>query len=236
MNSKETLEIEKVIAIGEELEASFNFIKGGIRYLNNQYSAVSNNHVPLQLLSSGFERLVKILLLLKEKHLIGEYPNTEGYKNYFGQFDNGHGFKKMVNKLISYSEDVELMRKTPMVIEDLYYLKNDARFKTFLEIVTDFSKFQRYYYIDTIVKKERQENNSFEKFKLLIDSYSDNIDISKLAYDEEEQSNLNYTIITIEKGVRAITRFFTHGLGDEGRKHYGNFGSFILLSDEDLGN
>ena len=45
----------------------------------------------------------------------------------------------------------------------------------------------------------------------------------------------NSTIITIEKGVRAISRFFTHGLEDEGRKHYGNFGSFILLRDEDLG-
>ena len=235
MRSKETLEIEKIIAIGEEVEASFNFIKDGIRYLNNQNSAVSNNHVPLQLLASGFERLVKILLLLKEKHLTGGYPKTEGTKNYFHQFDNGHGIKRMVEELISYSESVELMKKIPMVNEDLDFINNDTKFNVFLDIITDFSKFQRYYCIDTIVKKERQENNSFEKFKLLIDSYSDNLDVSKLTYDEEEQSNLNSTIITIEKGVRAITRFFTHGLGDEGRKHYGGFGSFILLKDEDLG-
>ncbi|PCJ22479.1 MAG: hypothetical protein COA97_13385 [Flavobacteriales bacterium] len=235
MNSTETLDIEKIGAIGEEIEASFNFIKEGIRSLDNQNSAVSSNHIPLQLLASGFERLVKILLVLKEKHLTGKYPKTEGKKNYFGQFDNGHGIKKMVNNLISYSEDIELMNKIPMVIEDLDYLKNDTRFNTFLEIITDFSKFQRYYYIDTIVKKERPENNSFEKFKTLIDSYSNDIDISKLTYDEEEEFVLNSTIITIEKGVRAISRFFTHGLEDEGRKHYGDFGSFILLRDEDLG-
>jgi hypothetical protein len=226
---------EKISAIGEEIEASFNFIKEGIRYLDKQNSAGSSNHVPLQLLSSGFERLVKILLLLKEKLLTGEYPKTEGKKNYFGQFDNGHGIKKMVNNLISYSEDVELMRKIPMVIEDLDYLKNDTRFNTFLEIITDFSKFQRYYYIDTIVKKERPENNSFEKFKILIDSHSSDINISNLTYDEEEEFVLNSTIITIEKGVRAISRFFTHGLENEGRKHFGDFGSFILLRDEDLG-
>jgi len=235
MSSKEILEIEKIGAIGEEIEASFNFITEGIRTLDNQNSAISSNHIPLQLLSSGFERLVKILLLLKEKHLTGEYPKTEGNKKYFGQFNNGHGIKKMVNNLISYSEGIELMNKIPMVIEDLDYLKNDIRFNTFLEIITDFSKFQRYYYIDTIVKKERPENNSFEKFKSLICSYSDDIDISKLTHDEEDEFVINSTIITIEKGIRAISRFFTHGLGDEGKKHYGDFGSFILLRDEDLG-
>ena len=235
MNSKEILEIEKVVAIGEEIEASFNFIKEGIRVLDNQNSAISSNHIPLQLLASGFERLVKILLLLKEKHLTGEYPQIEGKKNYFGQFNYGHGIKKMVNSLILYSENVELMNKIPMVIEDLDYLKNDTHFNTFLEIITDFSIFQRYYYIDTIVKKERQENNTFEKFKILIDSHSDGVDVSKMTYDEEDEFVLNSTIITIEKGVRAISRFFTHGLEDEGKKHYGDFGSFILLRDEDLG-
>jgi len=235
MNSSDTLEIEKIVAISEEIEASFNFIKEGIRTLDNQNSTISSNHISLQLLSAGFERLVKILLLLKEKHLTGEYPKTEGRTNYFNQFDGGHGIQKIVENLISYSEDVEFMNKIPMVVEDLGYLKNDTRFSTFLEIITDFSKFQRYYYIDTIVNKERQENNSFEKFKSLISSYSDDIDVSKTTYEKENKFVLNSTIITIEKGVRAISRFFTHGLGDEGKKHYGDFGSFILLRDEDLG-
>jgi hypothetical protein len=230
-----TLEIEKVAAIGEEIEASFNFIKEGIRILNNQKSAVLSNHVPLQLLSSGFERLAKILLLLKEKHITGSHPMIEGKKNYFFQFDNGHGINKMIDELISYAETVELMNKISMVVEDLAFIKTDNHFRTFLDIITDFSKQQRYYYIDTIVKKDRQENNSFSKFKTLIYSYSDGIDVSSMSYDDEERHNLTSVIITIEKGVRAISRFFTHGLANEGRKHYGDFGSFILLKDEELG-
>lgn len=235
MNDTNVLEIEKIAAIGEEIEASFNFIKEGIRALNNQKSAISSNHIPLQLLSSGFERLVKILLLLKEKHLTGKYPIIEGKRNYFAQFDNGHGIKDMLENLILYSREVELMNKIPMVIENLDFLKNDTQFTKFIEILTDFSKYQRYYYIDTIVKKERQKNNSFEKFKMLIDSFSKNVDISKMTYEEEEKFVLKSTIITIEKGIRAISRFFTHGLGDEGKKHYSDFGSFILMNDEDLG-
>lgn len=62
----------------------------------------------------------------------------------------------------------------------------------------------------------------------------DQIDVSILTYDKEERYILTSMIITIEKGVRAISRFFTHGLGDEGRKHYGEFGNFILLKDDEL--
>lgn len=235
MNSKQILEIEKIAAIGEEIEASYNFIIEGIKALSNQKSAISSNHISLQSLSSGFERLVKVLLLLKEKHLTGEYPKIEGKKNYFAQFDSGHGIKKMLQELINYSNDVEKMNDIPMIIEDFDFIKNDIRFNDFIEIITDFSMFKRYHYIDTIVKKEIQKNNSFARFKILIDSHSDNIDVKKLTYDEEEEFVLNSTIITIEKGVRAICRFFTHGLGEEGRKHYGDFGTFILMRDEDLG-
>lgn len=229
------LEIEKVAAIGEEIEASFSFIKEGIRILNNQKSAILSNHVPLQLLASGFERLAKILLVLKEKHISGNYPMIEGKKNYFFQFDNGHGINKMIDELILYSKKVELMNKIPMIIDDLKFLKTDNHFRTFLDIITDFSIKQRYYYIDMIVKKERPENNSFEKFKTLIYSYSDDIDVSSMTYDDEERYIFTSVIITIEKGVRAISRFFTHGLEDEGRRYYGDFVSFILLKDEELG-
>jgi DNA-directed RNA polymerase subunit alpha len=37
--------------------------------------------------------------------------------------------------------------------------------------------------------------------------------------------------ITIEKGVRALSRFFTHGLGENGRRYYGDFTKFLFLND-----
>jgi hypothetical protein len=235
MKGNSIIEIEKIVAISEEIEASFNFIKEGIRYLNNQKSAILSNHVPLQLFSSGFERLAKILLLLKEKHVTGSYPMTEGTKNYFGEYDNGHGINKMIDDLIAYAETVDLMKKIPMVSEDMQFVKTDNQFRCFLNIMSDFSRHQRYYYVDTIVKRERQEKNSFAEFKSLVYSYSNEIDATELKYEEEERYVLTSMIITIERGVRAISRFFTHGLGNEGRQNYGDFGNFILLKDEELG-
>lgn len=62
--------------------------------MNGQTSSVSNNHVLLQLLSSSFERVIKILLLLKDKHLTGNYHELQKAKDKFNKYINGHGIDK----------------------------------------------------------------------------------------------------------------------------------------------
>ncbi len=74
-------EIEKVEAIIEEVEASFKFIALGLKCLKEQPAVVSNNHVTLQLLKSGFERILKIMLLIKEKHLPIKFHNFKNQKS-----------------------------------------------------------------------------------------------------------------------------------------------------------
>lgn len=69
--------IVKSYAVTQEVEASFKFIESGLLNLRSQKFAVLNNHVTLQLLAAGFERLLKILLLLKEKYLNGDFPELE---------------------------------------------------------------------------------------------------------------------------------------------------------------
>lgn len=236
MNKVDFKQIEKISAIQQEVEASFKFIIEGIRILKSKKSAILNNHVELQLFAGGFERLAKILLFIKYKHLNGKYPELENKKNFFKDYDNGHGINKMFNELITFSKTVEFMTTIPMVIEDISFLENDYHFNKFIDILSDFSKKQRYYYIDIIAKKENKTPNTFEEFIELIYTYSENIDISKMSYEEEEQYQLNSFIITIEKGVRALSRFFTHGFGNEGQRFYGDFVKFILLKDENLGN
>ncbi|MET3981761.1 hypothetical protein ABIB62_004378 [Mucilaginibacter sp. UYP25] len=66
--------LSKVSAVMQEVEASFRFIEPGLINLRSAKFVGANNHVTLQLLAAGFERLLKILLLLKHKHLEGEFP------------------------------------------------------------------------------------------------------------------------------------------------------------------
>src|SRR5690606_17831150 len=114
-------------------EASFKLIATGLKNLNEQTSFVSNNHVPLQLLSSGFERVLKILLLLKDKHLTGSYPELSKARERFKNYNNGHGIVKMLDELIIYSKTVDTMQRVPMVKEDLDFIENNNSFREFLK-------------------------------------------------------------------------------------------------------
>jgi len=229
--------IEKVFAVTQEVEAAFKFIESGLINLKAQKFAVLNNHVTLQLLAAGFERLLKILLLLKEKHLNGEFPELEFAKKQFNKYSNGHGIDKMLAEMVEYSGTVNEMLGIPMIAEELEFLKNEPSFKKFIAIITDFAIAQRYFYIDAIVlNKENTSSNPFEDFRSLIYSFNDGIDTSNLSYEEEDLLAIKKSIICIEKGVRAISRFFTHGMGALGRQYYGDFSSFILLKEQDLGS
>ncbi|MGV0831143.1 hypothetical protein ACTS9D_02810 [Empedobacter brevis] len=179
---------------------------------------------------------MKILLLIKDKHETGKFPELAKVKSKFQAYNNGHGIEKMLLEMIDYSEKIDSFQKNPMLIEDMEFLKTDSSFKEFIKIITEFSIQQRYYYIDTLVMENENTNfNPFEEFKKLIWSFEQNIDIEKQSYQEKDKIKLKNTIICIEKGTRAISRFFTHGFGDLGQRYYYEFSNFILLKDEDLG-
>lgn len=233
---KEAKEIRKIIAVNQEVEASYQFIAAGLGHLYNQNSMVSNNHVFLQLMAAGIERLLKILLLLKDKHLNGSFPDLEHARNRFQQYNAGHGIAKMLNELLDYSDSVPVMQVHPMLTEGISFLKNDAKFNEFIGIITEFAISQRYHYIDTIIlEKENPKPNPFELTKTLICSFSKDIDVSQMSFETEERIAIEKTIICIETGVVALSRFFTHGLGEEANRYSGDFSKFILLKEDEMG-
>lgn len=229
--------ILKVVAVTEEVEASFRFIETGLLNLRSTKLAGANNHVTLQLLAAGFERLLKILLLLKHKHLNGEFPEETAAKKHFSSYRGGHGIEQLLDDLLLYADTVPDMKSVPMVADDMYYLKNDLQFKRLLNILTEFAIAQRYFYIDTIILDDfNPAINPFDLFSDFVYDFNEGADTSNLSYEQEDERAITEAIICIEKGVRAISRFFTHGLADLGRQYYGNFSSFMLLKEEDLGN
>lgn len=236
MNQTKTHESEKVGAITVEVEASFNFIATGLKLLKEQDYLGANNHVPLQSLASGFERLVKILLFIKDKHLTGDFPRHTRARERFALHDNGHGIEKMLDELLKYSETVPLMSSTQVMREDMDFLKNDAQFRMFLRIITDFSKYERYYYIDVIASDNRpQSKNVFNAFISFIYSTTLEMDTTNMTYKQEDEAALKAAVVCIEKGARAIARFFTHGFSDLGRMYYKDFSNLIVLNDKNLG-
>lgn len=229
-------ELGKVVAVTEEVEASFGFIQAGLVNLKSTKFAGANNHVTLQMLAAGFERLLKILILLKHKHINGEFPELVMARKYFSTYRGGHGIEQLLDDLLHYADTVPLMQQVPMVADDMVYLKGDVQFKSLLGILTEFAIAQRYFYIDTIVLENYNPAiNPFELFSDFIYDFNVGHDTSGLSYEQEDERAIKEAIICIEKGVRAISRFFTHGLDSLGRQYYGNFSRFILLKEENLG-
>lgn len=229
------IESNKVNAVSEEITASYKYITAGLWHLKGQSSAVSNNHVALQLFASGTERLLKILLLIKDKHLTGSFPNEQTARLRFRNYANGHGIDLMLSELIEYSATLPSPRH-PLLTEAVDYLTHDKSFRQFLAIVTNFAINQRYFYIDTIILEKTNDNsNPFEKFKRFVYNFAVGTDVSEMSYEQEEIMVLNAAVVCIEKGVRAICRFFMHGLGQEGQRYSGLFSNLILLDDQDLG-
>lgn len=234
--AERAIQVDKAMAIMAEVEASFKFIKLGLLDLRSLNEVVSNNHVAIQLLSSGFERLIKILILLKKKHTTGSFPMLNVGKSFFRKYKGGHGIDVMLDELLIYSDSVPEMSANEMVKDDVLFLKRDKDFLVFMHLLTEFSIVQRYFYIDTVViEKENPEINPFKLFTNFIYGFLRGIDQSQMSYKEADTLAKKMAISCIEKGVRGISRFFTHGFGSLGRQYYADFSSFILLNDEDLG-
>jgi len=220
-------------AIRIEIDASFHYIKSGLLILKKEKNINYNHHITLQLLASGFERILKILLMLRHKHLNGTFPETEGKKNYFSTFGNGHDIQELLETLVQYSNEQESMQENQMVAEGLLYLKSDKQFREFMSIITEFARNGRYYYIDTVVKADHQGVNPFEKFEDFLDSFY--TESEQRTYLEEDELAITKAIGCIELGAAAIARFFTHGLGEMGKSFYSDFAGYLLLKEVNLG-
>ncbi|MES2650551.1 MAG: hypothetical protein V4663_02370 [Bacteroidota bacterium] len=226
-------EYTKENALRIEIDASFHYIKSGLLILKKERNINYNRHITLQLLASGFERILKILLLLRHKYLNGMFPETEGKKNYFSAFGNGHAIEELLEALVKYSNEQESMQDNQMVAEGLMFLKSDKQFREFMSIITEFAKYGRYYYIDTVVKVDHQGVNPFEKFEDFLDSFYTESD--QRTYLEDDELAIIKAIGCIEKGATAIARFFTHGLGEMGKAFYSDFAGYLLLREVNLG-
>ncbi|WP_426330057.1 hypothetical protein [Pedobacter sp. R-06] len=233
---EKVVQMDKAIAVQEEIKASFQFVVIGMQNIKSLNSTVSNNHVVLQLLSSGFERLIKILILIKEKHKNGTFPRQQFGDRFFKDNGGGHGIDQMLTILLEYGNGIDAMMKNTVVVEDLEYLEKDRDFLELIRILTKFSISQRYFYIDTLIMEKRNTKmNPFEAFGDFLYSLLNESENGSLSEQEADAIVFTRAVSCIERGLRAISRFFIFGFEDLGKTYYDDFSAFILLKDEDLG-
>lgn len=233
--SKETL---KDIYIHDELLTTFRLIEIGFGEFQNLDLANDFYHLPFQLLSSGFERLMKCHICFGYHEKNNSYPDSKYLKKCGGK--NGHDLIELKSNILkSYFS----IHKTPVLKEDFGFLSNDEDLEKLLYLLSEFGKYSRYYNLDVVTSAAKPSTDvkslwtDFENSIL-----TSNPELLKKAMDIEFQEEVldsvqREIIIKLELFVRAVCRQFTIGkLGAKALQFSNVLHPFIMLGDDELGN
>jgi hypothetical protein len=114
-------DIQKELCMEDELRTSVNLIELGFGEYQNLDMTNDFYYVPFQLISSGFERLMKCHICLGYHEENNDYPDSRYLKNCGGR--NGHDLIELKNKILtSYFSDQNI----PALQEDTFFLENDT--------------------------------------------------------------------------------------------------------------
>lgn len=223
-------QIIKRLALLEELETSCKLIRLGFGELQNLGPANDFDFLPFQLLSQGFERLMKAYLCIGSLCKSGKYPSPGDIK--------GHDLQVLLTEIVNKHFDSEAK---PILTDDGDFLCNDQELKELLHILSEFGKRARYYNFDIITgnaKIGEDINASWNTFNNRI--------LTKLnLWDKCMSMEFNhevfgvtacYTISIMEHFVAALARQFTMGaIQDEGRSLSMPVHDFSMLWPDDIG-
>ena len=230
INANET---SKHFALLEELEASSKLIHLGFGELQNINQTNDFYFLPFQLLSQGFERLMKSYLCLGYLDKHNQYPEFSFIK------DLGHDLEKNLKLILS---DYFIVENHPTLISDKEFLTNNAELKELLYILSEFGKLARYHNFDIITGSKKPSVNTkslWIKFhnRILFESEKMSNKILNWELNHEFYGELSrHVLIIFEKFVSALSRqFFFGGLGEKGKQFSIPFSDFAMLYEKDFG-
>lgn len=224
------------IMLSEELRSSIRLIEIGFGELQNIGGANDFYHLPLQLLASGLERLLKCHICYGYLESNSELPDSKHLRNCGGK--TGHGLTELKEVVVRDYFKIT----SPVLREDLTFISKNELCSKFMDLLSEFGKFARYHNLDVVTNASKPSRDVIREWQTL------EVDITlqhpglheKLGNQATHREACQFidkqVIILLEKFVRAICRQFTIGrLGSLAQQHSQALSYFILLSDEKLG-
>ena len=228
------VEFTRNIALIEELETSVRLIKLGFGEYQNLGGANDFYYLPFQLISSGFERLMKCMICLGHIEKNGSFPEPNLFRN---------KLKHDLIKLKNHIAENYFQENSKALSEDLVYIKNDKDLETLIGLLSEFGKFARYYNLNVItgeINPGIDIKAAWEEYETKI-VLNDKELLQKLMDFETNKEALlkikRIIIIKLEIFTRALARQFTLGrLGKLAQQHSPIIYDFLMLRDEQIGN
>ena len=229
------------LALIEEVRTAIYLIQEGLISLNRLDGANDFAHLPILLLSNGFERLLKMVICLDYLERKGQFPNDSSFHEY-----KHHKIGKLLKQVIHIAKGWKYSESREATKSDMEFLENDDDLKRIVTLLEKYADAGRYYNIDVIVGKKHSADDDPVR---LFDSYCDDIFFSQSDWQnkitgenlgERMDENIRYInrhITTLlQRFARALCRMFTMGrLGQIGSQQTGTIGCFLYLQDKDLG-
>lgn len=231
----------KNLALIEEVRTAIYLIQEGLISLNRLDGANDFAHLPILLLSNGFERLLKMVICLDYLERKGQFPNDSSFHEY-----KHHKVEKLLEQVIDIAHKWNYSKRCEATKKDMEFLEGDDDLKRVVTLLEKYADAGRYYNIDVIVGKKHSADDDPVR---LFDSYCDDIFFSQSDWQnkitgenlgEKMGANIRYVnhhITTLlQRFARALCRMFTMGrLGQIGSQQTGTIGCFLFLQDKDLG-
>ncbi len=224
--------IRKVL-LKEELDTSIKLIKLGFGEYQNLDMSNDFYYLPFQLISSGFERLMKCYICFGHIEKFNKFPEPELFRK---------KLKHDLLKLKNHITDNYFQENSKALSDDLSFLKTDKDLDKLISLLSEFGKFARYYNLNVVTG----EINPGIDVKALWEEY----ELSFILGDKKllekinnfESSDEVSRIITqkiikqLEMFTRALSRQFTLGrLGDMAQQYSSGIYDFLLIEDSELG-
>src|SRR3989338_8024188 len=139
----------KKISLLSEIRTSIYLLKKGMAELQKISGSNDFYHLPVLLLSSGFERLIKCLLCLA---LMDDKGNLKKKKPFKTSGREGHDLDILLNSLLSVCENKNYFSKSQAAKEDIDMFANDKNLRKIITLLSEFAQRDRYYNLDVVLE------------------------------------------------------------------------------------
>ena len=229
--------LQKVM-IGEELLTAMRLLKTGLRELNRIDGSTDFFHLPILLLASGFERMMKTVVCCHHLETDGEFPR----RTVFQKGRRGHDLVLLLNQITQDCFSDDYLARIPAAKTDIEFLRNDQKLSAIVQILSDFGQSARYYNLNIVLNEQDpgpSPDNEWQKLEMEVlqedTSWTSRIGEPKQSDAIHDQINSGLTV-QCEKLARALARLFTiGGLGSQAKQISPHTHHFLFLMDDQLG-
>ena len=135
--------------IGEELLTAIRLLKTGLRELNRMTGANDFFHLPILLLASGFERMMKTVICCHHLETTGMYPD----RSVFLRGNRGHDLVRLLEHITQQCFSNNYLARIPAAETDINILRNNKKLLNIVRILSDFGQSARYYNLNVVLEE-----------------------------------------------------------------------------------